>query len=159
MKIIDIISKMWNGHAGFSLIGTFCFGLLFFVANEVVCWSIHYVQREFMIEYGYKKPLTNNERNKLYNSRITDKVFLLKLYNNATKKGLFMLMCLICNILACCGAVAAGIGFLGSCITRGDGWAMTLLVCSGMICLLVTGIIEFFPTLICLPSERERYKP
>ncbi|MBQ1892123.1 MAG: hypothetical protein II164_07275 [Firmicutes bacterium] len=156
IMMLDIISRMWKDNAAFSYVQALLIGFFFFVCSEALCYIIHILQRGFMIEYGYgRRVMKKKERKKYEKTSIFEKLLLIKLYKNAKNKGLFMLMCFSCNILACIASITSVVGFVGCLITKGSGWSM-VLVLSGVWAFFITVVIEFFPSFI-LPSERERY--
>lgn len=155
-NIFDTISRMWNDNASYTFIQALFGGLLFFICSESLCFIIHVLQRGWMIEYGYgHRVMKKSERKEYKKKSLVDRVLLVSLYKKAKRKGIFMIMCFSCNLLACIAFLSSIVGYVGCIITRGYGWTMFLLL-SGIWCFLITVIIEFFPSFV-LRSEREKY--
>ena len=154
--MFDTISRMWKDNASFSFVQALLIGFFFFVCSETLCFAIHIIQRGMMIEYGYgRRTMGKKERKKNKQASIYEKLLLIKLYRNAKKKGLFMIMCLFCNTLACIVSIMSVVGFVGCLITKGSGWSM-VMVLSGFWLFCITVVLEFFPSFV-LPSTREHY--
>lgn len=132
-------------------------GLFLVLMNFVIFVAMWYVRRAHAIEYGYPKLKKKKLKQKLQQYSILENLLLVKLTLDAEKKGFFLYLNLACHLGNLVGFCSCIIGFIGSMITLADGWALTLLVGSVLFMLFVTGLIEFIPHLIWLPSERKRY--
>ena len=153
---IDIIIKIWNDNADFTFITALMWGLFLCVCGLAICFVVHYLQREWIIEYGWQNK-ESAVKKRFRKSRIIDRILLFQLYKSP-KKGAFMIMCLAINLLSVLASIFVIVGFVGCCITRGSGWSMTLLLFTGWELMFISVIIESIPALICLRSERNRYK-
>ncbi len=152
------IQEIWNDRLPIKWWPMFWMGLFFLVANTVIFLAMWYVRRGVAIEYGYPKRNRKTMRKKLAKYSLLENILLLRLTKEAERKGMMLYINLVCHFLSMAALGTSIVGFFGCMITLADGWALTLLIVSEIAILFVTGIFEFIPHLIWLPSERKRYK-
>ena len=97
-------------------------------------------------------------KKKLKNSSFLEKALMIRLCSNAKRKGIYLWVCWLMNILNILSALITTVGAVGAVITHADGWTGCLLLFPPFACLLGATALLFLPDLICLPSERQRYR-
>lgn len=133
-------------------------GSFFLVLNAVLLLAEWYMRRAHICEYGYPKRKRKALRKILSAYSPIQQFLLIPIVRNAEKKGVYLFLSLICHAICVIGFVACCVGLIGCMVTLADGWALILLIAPELVCLFVTTAILFIPDLICLPSERKRYK-
>ena len=134
-----------------TLICVFCI-----MANTVLTLAIWFLRKSAIIEYGYPKAKGKTLRKHIKSFTLLQKVFLFRLVDEARRPGLYLYFCVLLNLLNCISAVGWTFGIIALLITK-CGWAF-LLEFLPLEVLAVNVIVGFIPDLICLPSERNRYR-
>ena len=154
---INWLLNMWRDTS------TMSWGLLLLVTTFLVTadavlffanWCIHHGHAR---EYGYPQQKRKRKRKKHAGYSFWDHLFLVRITREAERKGLFLYFNLLCYDICLVALLANIVGFFGVVSTRGQGWAMCLLLFPQFSALCFTTLLKFFPTLVCLPSERRRY--
>ena len=147
--------NLWSSHAGATWWQAVLYALFFAAVNGLLFflnWTMHL---ETILECGYKNRKTARKKFKTH-ARL-DRILLTRLVREAPKSNPILRLRLVLNWsnLLCAGACF--IGFVGTLATRGQGWAMVLLMCSGLFSIFFSVGITFIPDLLWVPSERRRY--
>ena len=154
----EAIVDSWNMNRDYSrwesiLIGLFC--LVTFGGLSIL---MVYVREECVIEYGYPKKKNKQVRKKFSQYSIFDRLFLLRLIMEADRLGIYLLLTLVCHWVHLLSLPLTVVGFLGLLISPGSGWAITLSFHASLAVLMFSCGIEIIPNIICLPSERKRWR-
>ena len=152
------IAKLWNDNITIEWWSMLLIGFFFLAANCGIFWMMLYIRTAVVCEYGYpKRNDAHMKKKQLYYSKI-ERILLFRLTREAERKGWLLYLNIVCQCICLAGMVASFVGFAGCMFTLADGWALTLLVTSEFNAALLTGIVEFYPHYLCLPSERKRYR-
>ena len=155
--IFDRIKELWIDHAMFSWWQAILFGFVFLAIDFFIVLGFSYLNRHDVLEFGYpaKKVKAIIKADK--KSNLIVRFTLLSLVKEAPKKRFicfFIMMLQWINIFAFLLSV---VGYIGTIITLGKGWAMCFLLFPVMIVLFVNSLSQSILSL-WLPSERNRYK-
>lgn len=147
--------NLWTGHAQYVWWQAVLVSLFFAAFNSLTFFVIWYMHLETILECGYKSRKTARKKFKTH-TRI-DRILLTRLVREAPKSNPILKLRLVLNWsnLLCAGVCF--IGFIGTVITCGQGWALVLLMCSGFFSMFFSVGISFIPDLLWVPSERKRY--
>lgn len=152
---MEIILDFWNGHSHFAWWQSLLICLFFLLANSLLFLAVWYLHRETILECGYKNVKAARKRFKEQSP--VEKLLLTRLVHEAPKPHFNLILRLVLNWSNLVLAAASLIGLFGTVLTCGAGWAMTLLLGSGLCSLLFSVGISFIPDLLWVPSERKRY--
>ena len=159
ISVMVVISKeLWFSHAPMSLLQVLPIAAFFLLLDMVICALHWFSQRGRILEYGYPRVKNKTIKKKLHNDFFLEKIFMVRLCRNAKRGGLYLWICWLMNILNILSALTAIVGAIGAVITHADGWSGCLLLFPPLGCLLGATALLFIPDLICLPSERKRYR-
>lgn len=152
---MEVFWNFWNGHAHFAWWQAVLIALFFAAFNGLVFFIVWTLHLETILECGYKNVKT--ARNKFKTHTRTDRILLTRLVREAPKSNPILGLRLVLNWsnLLCAGVCF--VGFAGTVLTCGQGWALALLVCSGLFSMCLSVGICFIPDLLWVPSERRRY--
>jgi hypothetical protein len=152
------IIKLWHDDVVIEWGLMLLIGLFFLAANCAIFLLMLYIRTGVVCEYGFpKRDDEYTKRKQLYYSRI-DRILLIRLTRETERKGWLLYLTIVCHYICLAALIASFVGFAGCMLTLADGWALTLLVMSEYYAALLTGIVEFYPHYLCLPSERKRYR-
>ena len=152
------ISKLWLEDTAVEWGYMLLTGLFFFAANVFLFGLMLYLRTSVVCEYGFpKRDNAYTKTKQLYYSRV-ERILLLRLTREAERKGWLLYLNIVCHWICLGALIVSFVGFAGCMITLADGWALTLLVFPVYYAVIITGIIEFYPHYLCLPSVRKRYR-
>lgn len=152
------IGMLWNDSITIEWWKMLIIGFFLLSMNIIIFLAMWYVRRDVIIEYGYPKRNKKNLRKRLKSHSKAESFFLLRLTIEAERKGSLLYINLACHFVNIVALGTSFCGFLGCMLTLADGWALILLLSSELDALFLTGLIEFIPHIVFLPSERNRYK-
>ena len=155
---IERIVELWNEDIDWAFWQAFLVGLFFLVCNFGLFCAMWFCRKGALQEYGYPKRKRKYLSKRFKEYSFAEKLFLVRLVKEADQIGLYSYMLLLFNFLNIAAFGVSIIGFAAVCITSVAGWAGVLLIIPVITVLGVTVMLEFIPDLICLPSERRRYK-
>lgn len=163
LPILNILSwetivESWNMNRDYSWWVSVLIGLFCLVAFGGLSILMVYVREECVIEYGYPKKKSKQVRKKISQYPILDRLFLLRLIMEADRLGIYLLITLVCHWVHLLSLPLTVAGFLGLLISPGSGWAITLSFHASLTVLMLSCGIEIIPNIICLPSERKRWR-
>ena len=138
---MEIILDFWNGHSHFAWWQSLLICLFFLLANSLLFLAVWYLHRETILECGYKNVKAARKRFKEQSP--VEKLLLTRLVHEAPKPHFNLILRLVLN--------------WSNLVLAAAGWAMTLLLGSGLCSLLFSVGISFIPDLLWVPSERKRY--
>lgn len=147
--------NLWNTHAHYAWWQAVLIGLFFLAVDAVIFFVVWYLHRETILECGYKN--AKSARKRFHKQTPAEKLLLTRLVREAPLHNPVLKLRLILNWSNLLFAGTALIGFLGTIVTCGAGWAAMLLLCSGLFSLFFSVGITFLPDLLWVPSERRRY--
>lgn len=137
-------------------LGLIALGLLGFIAGLVIHWAIWLMKYSAIVEIGY--PLKPKTRKKLLRKyRWHEKLLMTSMIRDAPVKAAGMWFYWAVNVLNVVLFPITLISSLLLILTKGAGWAATLLFEIPIAYLLVSTLVSFIPDLIFLKSERKRY--
>lgn len=147
--------NLWNDHAHYAWWQAVLIGSGFLLFNGAVFFVVWYLHREIILECGYKN--AKSARRKFKTHTRIDRILLTRLVREAPKTNPILKLRLVLNWsnLFCAGVCV--LGFFGTIVSRGAGWALVLLMCSGFFSMFFSVGISFIPDLLWVPSERRRY--
>jgi len=152
------IGTLWNDNITIGWWQMLLIGLFFLAVNCAIFLLMLYIRTDVVCEYGFpKRDDAYTKRKQLYYSRI-DRILLIRLTRETERKGWLLYLNIVCHYICFAALIASFVGFAGCMLTLADGWAVTLLVMSEYHAAFLTGIVEFYPHYLCLPSERKRYR-
>ncbi len=150
--------ELWHTNTDLNVWLVLLISLFCLVCNGGIFAALWYMRKSIIIECGYPK------RKEKYISRLWkkysffDKLFLFSLVFEAENSCMILLLQFFCNLLNVLAMAASVVGTVASVITHIHGWCGMLMISPVLLTMLVTVAIEFIPDLICVPSERRRYK-
>ncbi len=130
--------------------------VLFGLFGLLLCYIVHFLIKQHIIEYGYGK--IKHRRRRFHNLTIVDEILLLSIYKEAPRRGAYLAFCQILNCIALFGAAVETFAIVSCIVTDFRGWAVLLMADSGFGTLVLYVLLDFIPSYICLPSVREHYK-
>lgn len=130
--------------------------IVLLMVNFAITYIHWFVQKEAIIEYGYPKAKGKTLRKHIKSFTLLQKIFLSRLVGEAKRPGLYLYFCLICNLLNLVSAIISIFGIVLLLVTRYEG-AFSLVVLPYQTIIFCT-LVRFIPDIVCLPSERNRYR-
>ena len=152
--MMDGFLNLWNDHAHYAWWQAVLIGLFFLALNAATLFVVWYLHRETILECGYKNAKSARKRFKQQSP--AEKLLLTRLVREAPKPHFNLKLRLVLNWSNLVFSGASLIGFFGTVLTCGAGWALMML-CSGFCSLFLSVVICFIPDLLWVPSERRRY--
>lgn len=155
---MDIFVQMWNTAANYTQWQAIWISSMFLLINTGLCAAVWLIQKMSIIHYGYPKSKQKKVKKSFKGQRFIDKLLLSKLRKEASRASVLLNLCVFLNyvnIVAICTEI---IGYIGAIITRGQGWAMSLVLLSGFASFCVTALVHGVGSLIWDPSERKRWQ-
>ncbi|MDY2720481.1 MAG: hypothetical protein SOV46_06740 [Candidatus Faecousia sp.] len=150
--------ELWNMSGDFAVWQALLLAL-FFTIGDIVLYTITWLhQREGIIEYGYPKAKTKALRKHIRTFSVWDKVLLIRLAREATRKGLFLYVCLFLNFLNCGAIMLTIVSLVGMVVTRVEGWSLMLSLFLPIGMCLFSELVHFVPDLFYMPSIRGMYR-
>lgn len=157
-KYLEFFKKNLHGHTEFQIWQIILIGTFFFICDIVIFLAFWYAREGNALEYGYpkRKPKYIRQLKKSYT--IVQRLFLVRITFNADRQGIFLYLNLFCHFINIFSLLASVIGYVGCLVTHADNLFLLLLIFVEISHLFITTAIMFIPDLICLPSERDRYR-
>ena len=161
--IIQDFILIWNrGHEDVSFWTAVLLSVVMVFLNLLISFMIWYLIKGSIREFGYpksdRKTIKKRIAKRFKSYSIWNKITLFQFSREVQRRGLYIALCVMCNMFNCLCAFSCIIGAIGTIATRADSWALALLICSGMLSFLVCAVLVAIPSIFFLPSERRRYK-
>ena len=135
------------------LIGTFFLALDFLIF--IASW---FIRREIILECGYPKRNRKTINKRVSTFSVLERFLLLRLVKEAEKPSSFLCFSLICHFFSMLGFFSCFVGWVACLITLANGWCLMLLIFSEITTFFITGVIEFIPHWLYVPSIRRKYR-
>ena len=152
-----VFGDMWISNANYTLWESIWIASILVLMNVVLCSVTWFIQKETIIECGYRKASRKKIKKEMREWRIFEKLLLQRLLSSAKEPNPILGICFLLNILNILALLLTFVGYVGAILTKGDGWAMVLVLFPGFIVFCINGIIHLVCDLIWVPSERQRY--
>ena len=156
---MNILIQMWNTAANYTQWQAIWISSVFLLINVGLCAAVWYVQKLTIIRYGYTKSRQKRVKKAFKTQALADKILLRKLRKEATVANPILNLCVVTNYLNIVVVGCEIIGYIGTIITRGQGWALTLVLLSGFISFCIMAFAHSLGGLLWIPSERKRWQP
>jgi hypothetical protein len=156
---MNILIQMWNTAANYTQWQAIWISSVFLLINGGLCATVWYVQRLTIIRYGYTKSRQKRIKKEFKAQTLADKILLRRLRKEATVANPILNLCVVTNYLNIVAIGAEIIGYIGTIITCGQGWALTLVLLSGFISFCIMAFAHSLGGLLWIPSERKRWQP
>ena len=156
---MNILVQMWNTAANYTRWQATWISSVFLLINVGLCAAVWYVQKLTIIRYGYTKSRQKRVKKAFKTQALADKILLRKLRKEATVANPILNLCVVTNYLNIVAVGCEIIGYIGTIITCGQGWALTLVLLSGFISFCITAFVHSVGGLLWIPTERRRWRP
>ena len=156
---MNILIQMWNTAANYTQWQDIWISSALLFINGGLCVTIWHVQRLTIIRYGYTKSRQKRIKKEFKTQTLADKILLRKLRRESTIANPILSLCIVVNYLNIVAVGGEIIGYIGTIITRGQGWALTLVLLSGFISFCIMAFAHSLGGLLWIPTERRRWQP
>ena len=157
-ETICFIQNLWNESPQFNGWQSIYISLFFMFCNVVLFFSLWFVSRWLIVEYGYPKRKNKYIKKISKDFTVIDHILLIKFVRCSENKGFFLYLTLAMHCMNICFFISAFIGFFGCVFSGGIGWSLVLLIFSMLCALIISTLILFIPQLIFVPAIRNQYK-
>lgn len=155
---IERIVELWNEDSDWAFLQTFLVGLFFLACNFGLFCAMWFMRKGALFEYGYPKRKAKNLNKRFKKYSFVEKLFLVRVVKEAECQGFYSYFSLLLNFANIAAFCVSLVGYIGALVTCISGWAAFLLITPVFGIFVISVAISFIPDLICLPSERRRYK-
>ena len=149
--------ELWNETLDFTFWQTVGIGLLFCLLGAIIYMAGWLMAKAEIEEYAYPKWSSKRKRRQFSKYSFADKVLLLSLHKNAVHRGAFLQLCWGLHLFRLLCSLGSLIGFVCILILPTKGWQIILILFLPLGSMLLSVVLEFVPSIICLPSVRQRY--
>jgi hypothetical protein len=154
---MNIFIQLWCDNANYTQWQAIWISSIFLLINIGLCLAVWYLQKATIIEVGYPRSKRKKVNKTFKSQSFLDKLLLWQLRKEATIASPVLNLSIVLNYINIVAAVGEAVGYIGAIITRGKGWALSLVLLSGFISFCVTAFVHSVSTLLLFPSERKRW--
>lgn len=156
---MDMLIQMWNSKANYTQWQAIWISSIFLLINIGLCLIVWFIQKATIIQSGFPKSKRKKIKKAFRSQVFLDRLLLCKLRREATIANPILNLCIVLNCINIAAVAGEIVGYIGTIITRGQGWALTFVLLSGFVSFCVTAFVHSISTLLWVPSERKRWHP
>jgi hypothetical protein len=156
---MNIFIQLWCDNANYTQWQAIWISSIFLLINIGLCLAVWYLQKVTIVEVGYPRSKRKKVKKAFKAQPILDRILLRRLCKEATISNPVLNLCIVLNCINIAAVLGEVIGYIGAIITRGHGWALTLVLLSGFGSFCITAFIHSVSALLWVPSERKRWRP